>query len=248
VFDLKKAGTLLDGIRDSLKWYSWPDGLFIPGAADWHNYWISPAPATNRYSSQWGSGGPNMSSASLGHLWSYNIVAPNDRQARTEAGVGFLFTPQHSLAVYRIEPSVVIVADYRWDISTTLYAGGTIWEWGGIYTAVWEVNPVDGSLDLVKPFNVATVFQQMFVNQGGMPIQVVNLSWSGGPATANVFLEGSRTYLVGIVAAVQIDNTWTNNEGGPVPPLPDNSTWKVWCDVTCDVPQVWVLPSVIYAP
>jgi hypothetical protein len=77
---------------------------------------------------------------------------------------------------------------------------------------------------------------------GGAPFQVVNRSWSGGPATANVFLEGSRTCLIGIIAAVQIDNSWTAVGGGLVPPLSSGDIWKVWCDVSCDIPQVWVLP------
>ena len=136
-----------------------------------------------------------------------------------------------------------LVGADRYDVSTTAQAGGKIRKWGGLYTAAWEISPVDGTLSLVRPFGLATLFNETFENLTGTPIQNFPLA---GPVTANIMLEGGKTYLIGIIAAVQIDNGWTMNNGSPMQSLPDGSTWKVWCSIFGTVPQVWVTPSIIY--
>jgi hypothetical protein len=61
-------------------------------------------------------------------------------------------------------------------------------------------------------------------------------------------LEGNRTYLISVIAAVEIDNRWVMDNGSPMQPLPDNSIWNMWCSIMGTVPQVWITPSTIYQP
>jgi hypothetical protein len=110
------------------------------------------------------------------------------------------------------------------------------------------VNPVDGSLDLVNPYGLATLYNERFDGQGAIAITPVAANWVGGPATANIMLQGGHTYLIGVVAAVEIHNGWTDNQGRPVAQLPPGSTFTVWCDLSLTVASVSVDPTVVYIP
>ena len=103
-------------------------------------------------------------------------------------------------------------------------------------------------LTLVTPYGLATVFDQTFNNQGGIPITAVVPPWSPGPPASNIMLEGSHTYLISIIAAVQIDNGWTDGQGRAIPSLPPEAIWKVWCSLDCSVSSVAVDTTTIYIP
>lgn len=227
----------------------WPSGLFIPGDADYKQYWfMAPADGTHRYTREWVAGNASDADhahAATGELFAYAAARPTDGHLRSEAGIGFVFTPQHTLATYAVEVTVNLIGQDRYDVSTTAPAGGSVREWGGLYTAAWEISPVDGSLSLVHPFGIVTLFDQTFENLTGSPINSFPRS---GPLTANIMLEGSRSYLISVIAAVQIDNTWVMDNRAPMQPLPDGSTWKVWCAITGTIPQVWITPSTVYIP
>lgn len=237
--------TIFGGVETLL----WPSGLFIPASADYHLYWLFPPPAgRNRYTAQWISGNgseANHALAATGELFAYAAARPVDPFLRSEAGVGFVFTPTARLATYDVEVTLNLLGSDRYDVSTTAPAGGKVRKWGGLYTAAWEISPFDGSLSLVRPFGVVTLFNETFENLTGMPIQTFPLT---GPKTANIMMEGNKTYLISVIAAVEIDNHWIMDNGTPMQPLPEDSTWKMWCSIFGTIPQVWVTPSTIYIP
>jgi hypothetical protein len=225
----------------------WPSGLYIPGNADYKQYWFLPPPdGENRYTRQWvlGNGSAaNHAFAATGDLFAYAAARPIDPQLRSEAGIGFVFKPSATLAVYRIEVTTNLLGQHRYDVNTTAPAGGTLREWGGLYTAAWEINPVDNSLTLVRPFGLATLFDETFQNLTGIPIHDSPMT---GTTWTNIMLERGRSYLIGVIAAVQIDNRWTMSNGAPMQPLPQGSTWKAWCAITGIIPQVRIRPTTIY--
>jgi hypothetical protein len=227
----------------------WPSGLFIPGDADYHEYWFLPPPqGGNRYSREWvfGNGSDaNHAYSATGELFAYASPRPIDSSLRSEAGVGFVFRPPFTLATYAVEVTVDLLGQDRYDVNTNAPAGGKVREFGGLYTVAWEISPIDGSLSLVEPFGFASLFDQTFENLSGFPINEFRRT---GPVRTNMVLEGNKVYLIGVVAAVQIDNAWIMDNGSPMQPLPAGSTWKVWCAITGTVPQVWITPSVVTIP
>jgi hypothetical protein len=233
----------------SIETLLWPSGLFIPGTADYHLYWLFPPPAgKNRYTRQWIAGNGSQANHALtatGELFAYAAARPVDPFLRSEAGVGFVFTPTARLATYDVEVTVSLLGSDRYDVSTTAPAGGKVRKWGGLYTAAWEISPYDGSLSLVHPLGVVTLFNETFENLTGAPIQTFPLT---GPKSTNIMMEGNKTYLISVIAAVEIQNDWVMDNGSPMQSLPDGSTWKMWCSIFGTIPQVWVTPSTIYIP
>jgi hypothetical protein len=249
VLDLPGSLKFSDVVKVPIYLWRWPAGLFIPGTADYKDYWFVPPPdGENRYSREWvlGNGsGANHALAATGDLFAYAAARPTDPQLRSEAGIGFVFKPTATLAVYRIDVATHLLGQNRYDVNTTAPAGGSLREWGGLYTVAWQISPVDGTLTLVRPFGVVTLFDATFQSLTGIPIHD---SPTTAEFTTNIMLEGGRSYLIGVVAAVQIDNLWTMSNGSPMQPLPPGSTWKAWCSIYGTIPQVQVRPWTIYIP
>jgi hypothetical protein len=221
----------------------WPEGLFIPGNADYKNYWFFPPPDSNRYNQQWISGNDvNQASAADSHVWAYTAINQYMPHDHSEAGIGFLFSPHFKLAAYQVRPSVSVLGTYRWSIETNYNGGGWIYEWGAIYIAAWNMSPVDGSLELVKPFGVTTVFNESWLNQGAEPITNVVPPWSPGSLSTNLLLEGGKTYLIGVIVAVDVMNTWNVQQGQ----WPDGSDWRTWCTLFLTMPKVQIDTTTIY--
>jgi hypothetical protein len=232
-------------IKDLLgrAWFLWPQGVYIPGAADYREYWPWPCPDDHRYTWQWVIGNEvNQASAGGGHVWAYTAAGPYTAHAHSEAGIGVVFAPTATLAMYRVTPTLVALGTTRWSILTTYYGGGWIYEWGVLYIAAWEINPVGGSLDLVKPYGVTTIFNRSWLNQGQEPVTSVVPAWSPGPQSTNLLLEGGKSYLVGVVAAVDVTNAWHV----PERQWPEDADWRTWCTLDLTVPKIEIDPTVIY--
>lgn len=103
-------------LNDSVRWFLWPQGLFIPGSARSSQYWPAPCPTDHRYTSGWkgGSGSEaNVANSADGHLFAYASARVNDVQVHSEAGLGFYFKPSSKLATYRISPYMAALGMYR---------------------------------------------------------------------------------------------------------------------------------------
>lgn len=251
--DHKLGDKLLRSLTDKVRWYLWPQDLYIPAGADYKQYWFTPCPSDHRYAREWVNGlesSANRANSSDGHIWAYASARISDALLDSQAGIGFFFTPSAKLAVYKIQPTIAAFGQYHWDTKIEEYYGGTIRLRGFVYTAAWSVSPYDGSLSRVTPYGRSVVFDQSFVNQGSIPFTTVTPPWASGPPATNIMLEGSHTYLIGVIAAVQIDNGWTDSQGRPIPitPLLPDDIWKVWCSLDCIVSSVYVDASTIFIP
>jgi hypothetical protein len=103
---------------------------------------------------------------------------------------------------------------------------------------------VDGSLELVKPYGVTTIFNQSWNNQGTVPVTNAVPPWSPGPLSANILLEGGKTYLIGVVAAVDVRSTWIVDPNR----WPADSDWRTWCTLDLTVPKIEIDATTIYQP
>ena len=247
-FDFTKVFATLTDDRFRL---GWPPGLFIPGLADWKQYWfMPPAAGMNRYTRGFAAGNSaagNIFNPATGDLFAHAAALPTDPFLRSEAGIGLFFTPKARLATYSVEATVNINGQHKYDVSTTANAGGSVKEWGGLFIQAWDVSPVDGSTSAVSPYGAFTLFGETYSNlQGGPdPTPYENMN---GPVAANIMLEGGHTYLITVTAVTEIDNWWTMNNGAPMQAIPDGDMWKVWTWIGGTVSQVWVEPTVVYIP
>lgn len=236
-------------VIDKVGWSAWLDDLYIPGLADSRLYWPTTCPPDHRYTQGW-FGGPgsenNAGDPATGHISAYASARPSDVLLKSEAGVGFDFKPRRTLAVYTIQPSITALGNYRWDTGIPGDFGGTIRLRGYVYTVAYLISPVDGSLSLISPYGLSMAFDHSFNNQGAIPVTPVHPPWPPGPAPTNVMLEGGRTYRIAVIATAQVDNGWTDGQGHPIPSLPPQAIWRVWCALDCTVNSISVDLATVY--
>jgi hypothetical protein len=127
VLDFSTRDLVLKDILTRRPFFLWPSDLYIPSGANYKDYWPWPCPADHRYGRQWISGNDvNQASFAAGHVWAYTAINQYMPHAHSEAGIGFLFTPSTTLAVYRVQPTMSVIGTHRWSIATTYYGGGWI--------------------------------------------------------------------------------------------------------------------------
>jgi hypothetical protein len=245
VLDLKHQNLFLKDFISVHPYFLWPNDLYIPGSADYKNYWPWPCPANHRYGREWIIGNDvNQATFADGHIWAYTAINQYMPHAHSEAGIGFVFTPTAKLAVYSVKPTINAVGTHRWSINTNYYGGGWIYEWGVIYIAAWSISPVDGSLEVVTPSGITTVFNESFENMGSEAITTVIPVWSPGMISANLLLESGKSYLIGVIAAVDVTNTWNVPQGQ----WPAGSDWRTWCTLELSVPSIRIDVAALYQP
>jgi hypothetical protein len=214
---LAPAGNALSLMgQEAVRLRRWPEHLYIPSGADWNNYWFCPPPPNHRYSQCWGTAKYSHVQEEFAMCQAYFGEDSTVQQSRIrrEAGVGFLFRPADRLATYTIVPNVSIYSNLQRPMKpdSGWMQGPTSFFWTGVYTVAWEVVEKDGSLRLVRPFNVATILRHTQNEQEHMATVHIQKQWDGGPATAHMMLEGGRTYIVGVVAAAIQDLGQNNNK------------------------------------
>lgn len=247
VLDFTSQNIFLKELIKTRPVYLWPEGLYIPAGVNYQNYWFEPCPASHRYSKAWNSGfASNEATVADGHVWAYSFVDQFTPHNHSEAGIGFVFTPTAKLAFYSVQPTMSAVGTFRVSVISSLNGGGWIYEWGAIYIAAWIISPIDGSLELVTPkgYQSTTVFNGVLDNEGTQAITTIIPPWSPGSQTMNnLLLEGGQSYLIGIIAAVDVTNTWNIPQGQW-----RGSDWRNWCMLDLLIPQIIVDPTMIVEP
>jgi len=246
-----KASHALEAVRRPLA-HLWPRSLFIPAGADWRSYWVSAPPDSQRYKAQWLIPGPEIpnvqfASADNGTLGCYEAIRPFDRLMKSEAGVGVFYSPEPTLSVVSIQPTVTCTGAHRWRnlIDHPLTMGDT-WVRISLIIAAWQVLPL-GQLDLVRWREVPVVDTSPQSGLGEFAISLFSRSFSGADLATTVLVERGRSYLMGVVARVLINSTLTDTLGHPIP---ENFTgrFNVWGLLSCRVPEIDVFEQTVYIP
>src|SRR5262249_30065192 len=138
-----------NGGGEGIPW-PWPSGLFIPGGADYRLYYldwrnVQRPTVQNRYRQDWVDGNQpqaNHASARDGSLFSYVFLSPTDSLVFSNAGIGLIFHPPHTLATYAVGVKVTMMGMNHYNVATTAPAAGNVRELGGLLTSAWEISPV----------------------------------------------------------------------------------------------------------
>ncbi|SDE23797.1 hypothetical protein SAMN05421636_10466 [Pricia antarctica] len=222
--------------------FRWPEYLFIPTAANGHDYWISSPPDNHRYALAWKSpnDGPNTASVETGNLFVFGQLhneGPTDTQSST-AAIGVFYEPSMTLGVVDFQPSVHFKAEFRTALEyfPALSAGG-VHIYAELLLACWQKIPGPQEFDLigVKHFDVATSGRrdQSF----GPELQQIEKSLDGPELSAPFVVERGRKYLFAVTGRITVASNLISSDGKPLPVF-SSSQLKVWGSLNCLVPQM----------
>jgi hypothetical protein len=252
LLDSLSARDLFTGIS-----IGWPASLYIPGNADWKKYWIMAPPGDHRYALSWtpapSPAGYNTASHATGNIYCSQRIRTIDKYVQSEAGLGILYTPQHTLSVVSMQPVVNCSGDHRWfsefgtpGFSQVRTAGSTQIKIS-LMLAAWQKIPGPAGWDLLhwKQFEVAGNGPSSGSGQGA--IAHYDRFFTGKDLATPFLVESARTYLFGVVARVSAWSSLTDDRGRPLP-LIEDGTFRVWGSVACMIPQIEIVVQQVHIP
>jgi len=231
---------------------AWPASWYIPGDADYRQYWFTPPPAANRYDYGWAhsqlypTSTAQSGSPSTGHVYAYTALAPSDTHDSGFAGVGALFQPSATLSYADVSVDADVVAHSRiWTLlARPTHNLVTVHIRCTAFVCVWEIDPVTRAWELMRPYGSQTLVNRFDTGQSGTPIQTVNGHYSGNALSTRVQVQAGHSYAIGFQAQVDIEadardaNNQPYQRGG-------GDDWKLWADMSCAVSQITIGTKVL---
>jgi hypothetical protein len=226
----------------------WPSDLYIPGSADFKNYWFIAPPADHRYALAWTSpGSANQASSQTGELFSFAQLDPVTNAGQfTDAGVGIFYNPPMTLGVVDLQPHVNCSGSLRWFLQIfPKLAAGYVDLKAQLLLAAWQVIP--GGFDLVgwKPFDVSAIRRDQ---SWGPEEHHFTSSFAGPNLSAPFVVQKGRTYLLAVLGRISVTSGLTANAAGQTLFPLDNSQLRAWGAMNCSVPQIDVETKLVYIP
>ena len=221
----------------------WPDGLYIPADADFAKYWFVAPPEHHRYRYRWNNtdtGQPAGSSASEkdGRLFSWVNVSGLNPSYIGFAGTGVSLTPQASLSSVTISADIDLVTETRWWYMPGTPAGSAHFSYRGTaYLAGWEIDPVTGQWELLKPFGSRTLFKFSESGQGGSAISSQRQAFTDLAVTLQ--LQGGHTYALGVAFEAEIAYDCRDRTGHPFKKQPGDDI-RLWASIAGTVASITV--------
>ena len=263
IMDLK-SGVFKDYKNNLHLFNPWPSSLFVP-QNDKKSYYpfFNEAPLSNQYARSWnipGSGVTNASEAT-GNVYAFCSATPGDSFLNTEAGLGILYTPDshNILSTVSFEPEIVTVSNNRWYVDFKSAEGNPAPDFtphpliiantrctGSIILAAWELNPVNGDVDLIpNTVKHQNLFDSSNSGLGFSAVQTKNQNFSGKSLSTRILVQQGHVYLFGVIARIAIHIQVSDAQGRPYPELQELQ-FKVWGDISCKVPEISVLTETVY--
>jgi hypothetical protein len=228
---------------------SWPNGLYIPSAADEHA-WPFFGPA-KRYANEWTVAGPGWSTAKHADGSLFTMASSPTVQGaidgKCEAGLGFVYTATDQLARLRIEPELAFVGRHQWNVAPPPAVWTTTRVVGTVLVGGFQLDPVTNQWGPLpsSPWRRHVVFDRYNSGSGAYPVETLPFNRTGAQAAVDVLAEGGRTYLLAVVAQVAIRITTTNGHGDHIHVT--TGTFDTWGSLAGVVRQIW-LDKTVYIP
>ena len=250
----KFGSVVIQGVHDaiadgSIYDLNWPPGLYIPAGANPADYWgTAVPPAENRYALAW-TNGIGFATASVNdgslHAISSSPTVQGAINGKTEAGVGVICSPKHTLVRLGIEPDLTFTGLYQWDVDADPVVLIRTRVIGSVQVGAFQSNPATGAWEQMLNFTWRR--HELFddANQGSGMHTVFSVPFkASGPSAGISFTASSgRSYLIAVVAQVALKVETLNARGRPISVA--NGKFETFGSVTGIVRQIWVDQKVL---
>lgn len=229
---------------------SWPPSWFIPTDVDHREFWPVAPPIDNRY--DWaaqntigGQPAGSHASSSTGELFAWgntsHLGPPDLGIART----GIYLRPTESLATYRLGADIDVTTEWRWWFLPTGNGYGSVAYRCQVYLVAWQVNPADGSWELLRPYGSRVLVQQRITGAGYSPVDRDEYAFDD--LTVDVQLQGGRTYAIGVSFEVQVTTEITDGRGTRYARRPGDEI-KLWASMLGRARRITARPITVWIP
>ena len=232
--------------------FAWPSSWYVPGDADYRQHWIVPPPADHRYgwaaqNSIGGAPAGSHASAATGRLFAWSNASSLGSSTVGYARTGAYVRPTATLATYDVSASVDVATEWRWWFLASAGASpyATFHYRSTAYVAGWQVNPVDGAWELLRPFAARTLLSTRARGSGSFAVEHARHAFDD--LHVRLQLERGRTYAIGVSFETQVTPTVVDQRGAPYVRQPGDDI-RCWSSMLGDVSRIEVRPETIWMP
>jgi hypothetical protein len=226
----------------------WPPSLYIPVDADYRQHWPFPCPDDHRYYHEW-TAGPEVNRASKrdGTVSAFGqLVDPNGRFVKSEAGVGIRYRPDVGLGVVHVRPHFDCQGTLRWALEMfPTRVAGSVRVTASLVVALWQEIP--NGFDLLDHETTVIADSHWRDQSHGPELRGFAQTFTPPAVSASFLVQRGRTYLVGAVVRIAAWSTLTDTNGRPVPPL-EPGQFKLWGQVNGLVRSIRVVTGQVHLP
>jgi hypothetical protein len=234
--------------------FLWPDGMYVPGNYPSTGPFLKP-PADHRYDRGWTDGkGISTADPNAGTMFAWTGVPTTVKSGLGEAGLGVKYSPKNALSYIRFEPEVVCSATYRAFVEFwPMLIAGTVRARGSIIMAAWQVTTIlnKESFELL-PWREVVVFDTQNrdaatdLSSDIHDINTIQKTFSWSDLGTTFLMQGGRTYILGVVARVEVRHNVTTSDGKVIPH--DGNLFKLYSYMNCNVPNMFVTVQNVLLP
>ncbi len=116
---------------------------------------------------------------------------------------------------------------------------------GSLFVGGFRQNPVTNGFESItnSPWRRHQVFNEYHLGHGASMMATVPFSVTGTPSSAEVLVEGGRTYLLSVVAQVVLRVETTRSDGTPMNVT--QGTFNTWGSLAGIVREIWLSEKVL---
>ncbi|MCC6557792.1 MAG: hypothetical protein IT372_33000 [Polyangiaceae bacterium] len=263
---LDEAG--LGKVRDlTIKWsdklrephisLAWPANLYVPGEADFHQYWFLPPPHENVYQFDWTSStnpAPTGCTANNGTGYMLSVIHGTNFSGRNRAtaGIAMEYKPTATLAQVKVAADINVAGAFRYDFlpakqGAVGYAHPEFF--GTAFLLGWEISPVTGKWEELNNNARRTIFSDTtrYGQQGGQP-STFAASYLGSSFSSKFVVQSGRSYAFGVVFQVTINLDLREADNRTVYHRKANDEIQIWALLSGMMPRITVSTSVVSIP
>jgi hypothetical protein len=243
-------------IRDIVK-LSWPANLYVPGEANYRNYWFLPPAHDHVYQFDWTNStnpAPNSCAANNGTGYMLSVTNGTNLSGRNRAtaGIAMEYKPTATLAQVKVTVDINVAGALKYQFlpATAGSAGYAHPEFfGTAFLLAWEINPVTGKWEELNNNARRTIFSDTarYGQMGGAP-STFAAAYLGSSFSANFVVQSGRSYAFGVVFQVTINVDIRKPDDRTPYQRQGNDDIQIWAYLSGNMPQMTVDTTIVNIP
>jgi hypothetical protein len=187
-------------------------------------------------------------------MFAWSQALTTERQQMGEAALGIRHSPKSTLSKVWFEPEVNCAITYRAFVEFwPLLVAGNIRALGSLIMGCWQLSPVTGQApELVGPWREVTVFDTHSRDAGSdlspdiHNVNTLQRNFASSALATDFLVQSGRTYILGVVARVQVLHDVTSSDGKILPN--DGTKFKLYSSMICAVPTMMATVQHVLIP
>ncbi len=253
----------LDTLRDlTFRWSTkldspimrlrWPPDLFIPGEADYKNYWVTPPPHDHVFQRDWTNpaGSPNTANNGTGQIFAYDSPASYQSRTTTSSTIAIEYTPTAAVSQVIVRGEGNVLGQAHQDFSKATRRTGLCHGryFGTLFLLGWMVDSLSDQWERLPQVGRVNVFYYESWSADENSLQQYPVSFTKDQLSARFLVERGKKYVFGVSAQVSVEADVREFSGTAPYTRSAGEDLKLWCNLGGALTQMTVDTTFVSIP